>query len=130
MLIVERFLESLMPPYEYQHIKVHLVVGQFKFVLNENVTTQLGFKALKQQETNCYSESFKNNQTVNIQHTDIKSHQTTPPDYFNEGTLLKAMESPQNYIHLDDKKHVHTPKEAGVLGLLPHELILLKSSSI
>lgn len=50
MLIVERFLESLMPPYEYQHIKVHLVVGQFKFVLNENVTTQLGFKALKQQK--------------------------------------------------------------------------------
>ncbi|MCR1797725.1 DNA topoisomerase III [Staphylococcus warneri] len=117
MLIVERFLESLMPPYEYQHIKVHLVVGQFKFVLNENVTTQLGFKALKQQETEIVTQNpFKNNQTVNIQHTDIKSHQTTPPDYFNEGTLLKAMESPQNYIHLDDKKHVHTLKEAGGIG--------------
>ncbi|RRJ27332.1 DNA topoisomerase III, partial [Pseudomonas aeruginosa] len=57
MLIVERFLESLMPPYEYQHIKVHLVVGQFKFVLNENVTTQLGFKALKQQKTEIVTQN-------------------------------------------------------------------------
>lgn len=117
MLIVERFLESLMPPYEYESIKVYLTVNGYQFVLQEKVTKQLGYKALKENEQSVVTQHpFKNNQVVTVSNSKINDHQTTPPDYFNEGTLLKAMENPQNYIQLKDKKHAHTLKETGGIG--------------
>lgn len=33
----------------------------------------------------------------------IHEHETKAPDYFNEGSLLKAMENPQNYINFSNK---------------------------
>ena len=34
----------------------------------------------------------------------------------NEGSLLKAMENPQNFIELNDKKHAQTLKQTGGIG--------------
>ena len=48
MLIVERFLESLMKPYEYEGVTVNFEVGDLMFSLKENIPKQLGFKALKE----------------------------------------------------------------------------------
>src|SRR5699024_4139543 len=39
-----------------------------------------------------------------------------PPSYFNEGTLLKAMESPQKFFKLNNKKYNETLKETGGIG--------------
>ena len=38
------------------------------------------------------------------------------PEYFNEGSLLKAMENPQNYIQLNDKKYANTLHKTGGIG--------------
>ncbi|MBO1198088.1 DNA topoisomerase III [Staphylococcus simiae] len=116
-MIVERFLESLMPPHEYDTITVNIEVGGHIFVLKENVTTNLGFKALRQQSTLTEQQQpFYKNEAININHLEIKTHQTTPPEYFNEGSLLKAMENPQNYIEMKDKKHAQTLKQTGGIG--------------
>ncbi|EHJ09007.1 DNA topoisomerase III [Staphylococcus simiae] len=116
-MIVERFLESLMPPHEYDTITVNLDVGGHIFVLKENVTTNLGFKVLRQQSTLTEQQQpFYKNEAIHINQLEIKTHQTTPPEYFNEGSLLKAMENPQNYIEMKDKKHAQTLKQTGGIG--------------
>ena len=116
-MIVERFLETLMPPHEYDTITVDLEIAGHIFVLKENVTTSLGFKALRQQSTLTEQQQpFYKNETIKINNLEIKTHQTTPPEYFNEGSLLKAMENPQNYIEMKDKKHAQTLKQTGGIG--------------
>ena len=46
----------------------------------------------------------------------IHEHETKAPDYFNEGSLLKAMENPQNYINFSNKKYAQTLKQTGGIG--------------
>lgn len=117
MLIVERFLEVLMKPYKYEAITVHFKVGQYQFILKENIPTQLGFKVLKpDQLTKEQRHQFKVGQTFKVQSLEIHEHETKPPEYFNEGSLLKAMENPQNFIELNDKKHAQTLKQTGGIG--------------
>jgi DNA topoisomerase-3 len=40
-------------------------------------------------------QPFSEGDEVKISKTNIREHETTPPEYFNEGSLLKAMENPQ-----------------------------------
>ena len=47
--------------------------------------------------------TFSKDETYHVQQVKVSEHETTPPEYFNEGSLLKAMENPQNYIQLNDK---------------------------
>ena len=51
-MMVERFLESLMAPHEYEAVRVNVTVGQHIFAFNEKVTRQLGYKALKMNNDN------------------------------------------------------------------------------
>lgn len=116
-VIVERFLESLMPPYEYETITVELKVKDYRFVLKENIPKQLGFKAVHQDVLDQVSaHQFAEGNEVQVQKTLIKEHQTTPPEYFNEGSLLKAMENPQQHIELHNQKHAQTLKQTGGIG--------------
>ncbi len=117
MLIVERFLESLMKPYEYEGVTVNFEVGDLMFSLKENIPKQLGFKALKEDTIQpSKSHQFAIGQQFKVQKVDIHEHETKPPEYFNEGSLLKAMENPQNYIQLDNKKYAQTLKQTGGIG--------------
>ena len=116
-MIVERFLEALMPPHEYDAITVTLEVAGHTFVLKENVTTVLGFKSIRQGESITeMQQPFSEGDEVKISKTNIREHETTPPEYFNEGSLLKAMENPQNFIQLKDKKYAQTLKQTGGIG--------------
>ncbi|CAM4152531.1 DNA topoisomerase III [Staphylococcus schweitzeri] len=116
-MIVERFLEALMPPHEYDAITVTLKIANYTFVLKENVTTALGFKVLRQGDSVTEKQQpFVEGANVSIKKVQIKEHETTPPEYFNEGSLLKAMENPQNFIQLKDKKYAQTLKQTGGIG--------------
>ena len=53
---------------------------------------------------------------------DIHEHETKPPEYFNEGSLLKAMENPQNYIQLDNKNMLKLSNKQVELVLSQHAL--------
>ena len=72
--------------------------------MKENIPKQLGFKALKEEELRqTSSHRFTKNLKFKVQKVNIHEHETKAPDYFNEGSLLKAMENPQNYINFSNK---------------------------
>ena len=117
MQVAERFLESLMAPHEYEAVRVNVTVGQHIFAFNEKVTRQLGYKALKMNNDNVVKKvAFQKGEKYHLQSLKVNEHETTPPDYFNEGSLLKAMENPQNYIQLKEKKHANTLRQTGGIG--------------
>ncbi|MFT2122705.1 DNA topoisomerase III [Staphylococcus haemolyticus] len=117
MMVAERFLESLMAPHEYEAVRVNVTVGQHIFAFNEKVTRQLGYKALKMNNDNVVKKvAFQKGEKYHLQSIKVNEHETTPPDYFNEGSLLKAMENPQNYIQLKEKKHANTLRQTGGIG--------------
>lgn len=117
MLIAERFLENLMNPYLYEVLTIHAQLKGYHFVLKEKIPKQLGYKALKDQSSsNTLTHSFKEGQLFNVHRIEIHEHETKAPEYFNEGSLLKAMENPQNHIDLNDKKYAKTLKHSGGIG--------------
>ncbi|UIK40048.1 DNA topoisomerase III [Staphylococcus epidermidis] len=117
MLIAERFLENLMNPYLYEVLTIHAQLEGYHFVLKEKIPKQLGYKALKDNpSSNTLTHSFKEGQLFNVHRIDIHEHETKAPEYFNEGSLLKAMENPQNHIDLNDKKYAKTLKHTGGIG--------------
>ncbi|MCG1472844.1 DNA topoisomerase III [Staphylococcus epidermidis] len=117
MLIAERFLENLMNPYLYEVLTIHVQLKGYHFVLKEKIPKQLGYKALKDNpSSNTLTHSFKEGQLFNVHRIEIHEHETKAPEYFNEGSLLKAMENPQNHIDLNDKKYAKTLKHTGGIG--------------
>lgn len=116
-LIVERFLENLMKPYEYENVVINFGIKDLLFILKENIPKQLGFKALKEKQLNRnVSHQFIKGHQFKVQKIDTNEHETKPPEYFNERTLLKAMESPQNFIQFNNKKYAQTLKQTGGIG--------------
>lgn len=116
MLVAERFLEVLLPPYRYEEKNIELEVQGEKFKFVQEVTIELGFKALYPDVSSVENIPFKENEKMMIDKVNIINKETTPPPYFNEGTLLKAMESPQNFFELRDKKASQTLNETGGIG--------------
>ncbi|MCE4995331.1 DNA topoisomerase III [Staphylococcus xylosus] len=118
MMIAQRYLENLMPPHEYEAVSIELNINGYAFTFKDKVTTKLGFKEIYEDKdkVNDQMEQLQKDAKLNISKVQINQHETTPPSYFNEGTLLKAMESPQKFFDLTDKKHNQTLKETGGIG--------------
>ncbi|WP_436939257.1 DNA topoisomerase III [Staphylococcus xylosus] len=118
MMIAQRYLENLMPPHEYEAVSIELNINGYAFTFKDKVTTKLGFKEIYEDKdkVNDQMEQLQKGAKLNISKVQINQHETTPPSYFNEGTLLKAMESPQKFFDLTDKKHNQTLKETGGIG--------------
>lgn len=91
-----------MPPHEYDAITVTLEVAGHTFVLKENVTTVLGFKSIRQGESITeMQQPFSEGDEVKISKTNIREHETTPPEYFNEGSLLKSDGEPSELYSIE-----------------------------
>lgn len=116
MLVAERFLEVLLPPYQYEETSVELTCAGEQFKLVQEVAIDLGFKQIHQEKLTVKNLPFKEQQHVHIQNVNVSNKDTEPPAYFNEGTLLKAMESPQLFFKLKDKKMAQTLNETGGIG--------------
>ncbi|MBF7016458.1 DNA topoisomerase III [Staphylococcus durrellii] len=118
MIIAQRFLANLMPPQEYEAIELELVINDYKFVYKDKISTKLGFKALFNSEEKPFilGSKWQQGANINVSNVNINEHETTPPSYFNEGSLLKAMESPQKFFKFNNHKHNKTLKEAGGIG--------------
>lgn len=118
MMVAQRYLENLMPPHEYEAVSIELSVGDYVFTFKDKVTTKIGFKEVYEDKVkiNAQMEQLQKGAKLSISNIQIDQHETTPPPYFNEGTLLKAMESPQKFFDLTDKKHNQTLKETGGIG--------------
>ncbi|PTL16543.1 DNA topoisomerase III [Staphylococcus gallinarum] len=118
MLIAERFLENILPAYEYEAIIMEFTVNGYTFNFKDKVTTKLGFKAISEhnEKSTEQLDGLQQGATLKVNQANIEQHETTPPPYFNEGSLLKAMESPQKFFDLNNRKHQHTLKETGGIG--------------
>lgn len=60
--------------------------------------------------------SLKLNQTLTVNELTKTTGQTTPPAYFNEATLLSAMENPIQFTNSSSKQINTTLKNTGGLG--------------
>jgi DNA topoisomerase-3 len=116
-LVVQRFLEVLMPPCEYQETIVTLSIGDYKFEAKYKNITSLGFKGIFEKEQ-VSKKTTKFIEKQNLRVADIRktSGETKPPSYFNEASLLDAMENPSKYMHGEKNELKEILTETGGLG--------------
>ncbi|NJH99932.1 DNA topoisomerase III [Staphylococcus hyicus] len=117
LLVVQRYLEVLSEPHIYIERQIIGQIGEATFIYKSNETKQLGFKALHHElPLTEVKGSMTEGERFDVTDVSILSHQTTPPAYFNEGTLLKAMERPDQFFNLNDKHSAETLKATGGIG--------------
>lgn len=116
-LVVQRFLEVLMPATEYEETKITLSVDSYLFETSYKNITVLGFKSIhKDNEGKGIAVNFKPKQYLKVSNYKKTRGETKPPDYFNEASLLGAMENPSKYIKEDKKELKKILTETGGLG--------------
>ena len=116
-MVVQRFLEVLMEPLEYEETKVIVSIDENMFDSSFKNTISLGFKELwgKEKET-LKIPDFKLNQSYEVENINESRGKTSPPGYFNEATLLEAMENPSKYLSENQGSFKKILKETGGLG--------------
>ncbi|ARJ50410.1 DNA topoisomerase III [Staphylococcus lutrae] len=117
LMIAQRFLEALLPAFRYRVQQVKVDIAGYPFSYQSQIVTDLGFKKMQQdQDVTAKTVRFQQGETYSVGRLNIVAHETTPPAYFNEGTLLKAMERPDKFFDLKDKKSAQTLKATGGIG--------------
>ena len=126
-LVVRRFLAVLYPPYEYEQTSVTAAIGKETFVAKGKIVKALGWKEVyeandveDEEETGelkgqTLPKLGKGDKISNLRFS-LTEGKTKPPAYFNEGTLLSAMENPVAYMESHDKEMAKTLGETGGLG--------------
>lgn len=128
-LAVRRFLAVLYPPFEYEQTQVMVKIGTEQFTAKGKVVKNQGWKevydsSVEDEDADEETSGLKNQTLPALKpgdHMDIlrltvTEGKTKPPAYFNEGTLLSAMENPAAYMESHDKAMAKTLGETGGLG--------------
>ncbi|SFH63240.1 DNA topoisomerase III [Pisciglobus halotolerans] len=124
-MVVQRFLAVLLPAYEYEQVLLQAQINQANFIAKGRNDKHLGWKEVYHTETfNDEEESTKEQSLPELAKGDIltvkkvaeTTGQTKPPAYFNEATLLSAMEDPVHYMDNQNKRLQQTLKATGGLG--------------
>ncbi|MCK9443026.1 MAG: DNA topoisomerase III [Tissierellaceae bacterium] len=125
-LVVKRFLSVLYPPFEYEQITISAQIGSENFVAKGKRILKQGWKEIY---SNIYDDEdvddelkdqilpeIKKNQILKVLWIKETQGKTKPPAYFNEGTLLSAMENPSKYMAKKDKELSRILGETGGIG--------------
>ena len=119
-LVLKRFLAVLLPPYLYEQTTINAKVGAETFSATGKIETQIGWKEVYGREQDDNDDQslppINQNQTFPVSEITKTSGQTTPPAYFNEATLLSAMENPVHYMNSSSKQLNTTLVNTGGLG--------------
>lgn len=121
-LVVKRFLAVLSDPHEYEEIKLTATIDKEIFTAKGNSVTKQGWKAIYEQsnrQNTSLNEQFlllKENTALAIANLNLTEGETKPPERFTEGSLLKAMENPVNYMEADEKHLAKTLTQTGGIG--------------
>ena len=118
-LVLRRFLAVLLPPYEYIQTTLTASMGQERFKAKGKIETNLGWKEVYQQggdESEQTLPLVKNKEKLNVLDIQKTMGQTQAPAYFNEATLLSAMENPTQFINHSSQSLNKTLIETGGLG--------------
>ncbi|KPB04589.1 DNA topoisomerase III [Bacillus sp. CHD6a] len=125
-LIVKRFLAVLLPPFLYEQTNITASIGAEQFVAKGKTVISQGWKevfsSMEEQEdgsdglSDQLLPSLNKGDVLPIRKIELTSGKTKPPEPFNEGTLLSAMENPAKYMEQTDQKVVKTLGETGGIG--------------
>ncbi len=128
-LVVKRFLAVLSPAFEYEQTNVIARFGDQKAIVKGKVVLQKGWRELYETSGTDEDELSEDEQMGEdnlprlhkgdwLTITDISKTEgrTQPPAYFNEATLLSAMENPVKYMDTNDRQLIQTIGDTGGLG--------------
>jgi len=103
-LIVRRFMAVLSAPFEYEDVRIDLLVGGETFTAKGKTVLEPGWKAVSSEplvheeeeddEKEQILPSLQKGDRIDILSRAIVTGKTRPPSRYNEATLLTAMENP------------------------------------
>lgn len=125
-LVVKRFLAVLYPPFEFEQTTIKAKINGENFIARGKRVLKDGWKEVY---SNVYEEEdgdedirdqilplVNKGDTLKVTSLSLTTGQTKPPAYFNEGTLLAAMENPAKYMEEDNKEIAKILGETGGIG--------------
>lgn len=117
-LIVKRFITVFMPPFEYEQTSITAKLNGETFTAKGQTIITKGWKEVYDRDENDESllPVVNEGQRIKIQSLTITKGETSPPEPFNEGTLLSAMENPVKFMSGESKDLLKTIGETGGLG--------------
>ncbi|MGG0411026.1 DNA topoisomerase III [Peribacillus simplex] len=125
-LVVKRFLAVMMPPFEYEQTTITAQMGQETFMAKGKVVLKSGWKEVydHQFDEEEAKDGLVEQLLPNVQKGDnltistVKQTEgeTKPPEPFNEGSLLSAMENPARFMAGESKELIKTLGETGGIG--------------
>ncbi len=125
-LVVKRFLAVLMPPFEYEQTTITAKIGQETFMAKGKVVLKSGWKEVydhqfdEEEAKDGLAEQLLPNvqkgDSLTISTVKQTEGETKPPEPFNEGSLLSAMENPARFMAGESKELIKTLGETGGIG--------------
>lgn len=119
-LVLKRFLAVLLPPYIYKKTTIKAKVNQETFTTSGKIEIQSGWQQIYNHDNTEQFEQvlplMKENDQYVVSEIKKTCGQTTPQAYFNEATLLSAMENPVHYTNNKSKQLNSTLINTGGLG--------------
>jgi DNA topoisomerase-3 len=124
-LVARRFLAVLMPPFEYEEVKLTLTVEGKTFAAKGKRVLEQGWKAaygrldlgsdeIDEEEQDQSLPELRQGQPVKVLSAAVTSGKTAPPARYTEATLLTAMEHPGASV--SDKAQSKILEQTGGLG--------------
>ncbi len=124
-LVVKRFLAVLYPPFEYEQTIIKAKIGDENFIAKGKRVLKQGYREIYDNKDDDENEEDVKEQNLplinkgdvlNIVSIKETNGKTTPPPYFNEGTLLSAMENPAKYMDTQNHELAKILKDTGGIG--------------
>ncbi len=123
-LVVRRFLAVLLPPCEYEEVKLTMTIGGETFTARGRRVLSVGWKAaydrsfsLEEDEGDEGDQNLpelQQGQSLTVQSAALRPGKTSPPGRYTEATLLSAMEHPAGLV--SDKSLSKILEETSGLG--------------
>lgn len=104
-LVVKRFLENLLPDYKYEETSYNFKLDNKVFTAKSTKVIQFGFKELSRSEIEDKKISFSTEEFC-LDSLQYNKKQTTPPNYYTEGSLIYAMENPFEFVDDDNERKI------------------------
>lgn len=125
-LVVKRFLAVLYEPFEYEETRIRLDLGGESFRAKGKRVIKEGWKSIysnsyqdDEDEEDIMDQSLplvKEGESIKVLSSRKTKGKTKPPAYFNEGSLLAAMENPTSYMETNNKELKKILTESGGIG--------------
>lgn len=125
-LVVKRFLAVLYPPFLYEQTTIRAQIGDQTFIAKGKVVIAPGWKEVydhsfedednREDITEQILPSIQRGDSLKVNGLSQTTGQTKPPEPFNEGTLLSAMENPARYMAQESVDLIKTIGKTGGLG--------------